>query len=381
MVDHRPHTPAEIVEQFSDDELKINNDFSGKDFISVEQLSTPEELEQIFTLADAMKEIVLTEEQTGQEVSDPNLRELKNSYRYSGVAEIFYQPSTRTFTSFQSAAQWLGCQRIIAIQGMEYSSHSKGESLSDTVKTIQQTTASNVLILRHPDDSSSYEAASHLSIPVINAGSGRHEHPTQAVLDLYTIREALNRTDGLTVTMTGDLRNGRTIKSLAKLLVLASNNVQFNFISPEVLQMPPDVLDYLQARGAKIHVGENGDLDEAMRLSDVLYVTRIQSEWFQKQAMEDLKVQLGDKFERVRQNTRMDLAKELGESEYKAAVEGYVIDKERLKLAKPDMIIMHPLPRVGEISYDVDDDPRAVYIGKQMRNGLYTRMALLNLVK
>src|SRR3989344_1860546 len=193
---------------------KFNGDFTGKDIISVGQFSNLKELETIFVLADAMKEIVEPEEKTGQEVTDPRLQELKHALRFSGVAEIFYQPSTRTFTSFQSAAHWLGCQRIVAIQGMDYSSHTKGESLRDTVKTIQQTTASNLLILRHPDDSSSLEAAHHLSIPVINAGSGRNEHPTQAILDAYTIRESLGRLDDLTVTMTGDLRNGRTIKSL-----------------------------------------------------------------------------------------------------------------------------------------------------------------------
>jgi len=345
----------------------FNGSFEGKNVISVEQFTQRKEIEFLFEVADQMKESV--ESKRGRD-------ELHDAT----VVEAFYQPSTRTFISFQAAAQWLGCRRVIAIPGMSaYSSAVKGESLRDTIRTIEQTTAADVIVLRHPDDNSSQIAAAYSSVPVFNGGSGRENHPTQGTLDLYTIREELGRMDNLNVTMIGDLRNGRTIKSLSKLLALVGEGIRFNFHSPEVLKMPNQVISSLREKGAEVIEGNNDELEGVLSETDVLYVTRIQQEWFVKQAVEDLRATFGAKLEGVSDEALMALAKELGEREYQVAVDGYVIDPEKLMMARRDMIIMHPLPRVGEIVYEVDDDPRAAYF-RQMRNGLYTRMALLAVV-
>jgi len=345
----------------------FNGNFHLKDVVSVEQFTDPREIELLFQKADEMRRSV-------------EMREVRRDlYGYS-VAELFYQPSTRTYTSFLAAAQRLGVSYITPIHGMTaYSSAAKGESLSDTVRTIEATTAADVIVLRHPGDDSSQEAAYYAQVPVINAGSGRKEHPTQGILDLYTIREELGRVDNLVVTMTGDLRNGRTIKSLAKLLVLGGNNIKFNFVSPEVLKMPKEVTNYLQSCGAEVYISDNGALEDVLPRTDVLYVTRIQSEWFTTQALEDLRERLGARVEGIDESTLKILANQLGENEYRKAVHGYEVNSELMKSAKSEMIVMHPLPRVGEIAYDVDNDPRAAYF-RQMRYGLYTRMALLSLV-
>ena len=346
---------------------KLNGTFYLKDFVSVEQFTDQRELEILFQKSDEMKRSV--EE-----------REEREDLRGYTVAEVFYQASTRTFTSFQAAAQRLGVSYLTAIHGMKaYSSVSKGESLRDTIRTFEATTAADLIVLRHEDDNSSEEAAFYAKVPIINAGSGRKEHPTQAILDLYTIREELGRTDDLVVTMTGDLRNGRTIKSLAKLLVLGGKNIKFNFVSPKVLKMPDDVVNYLQSRGAEIDISDNGALEGVLPTTDVLYVTRIQSEWFGTQALEEIKEKLGSRVEGVDQSTLQAFAAQVGDQEYRKAVHGYQVNAQLMNLAKSDMIVMHPLPRVGEIAYDVDNDPRAAYF-PQMRYGLYTRMALLSLV-
>lgn len=342
----------------------FNGSFDGKHIISVEQFTRREEIDFLFSVADRMKARVEAKIQ-GDELKD------------ASVAVLFYQPSTRTFTSFQAAAMWLGCQRVTAIPGMKaYSSAVKGESLRDTIRTIEQTTAADLIILRHPEDNSSGEAAFYASVPIINGGSGRETHPTQAILDFYTIQKEMGRMDDLVVTMTGDLRNGRTIKSLSKLLTLAGQRIKFNFLSPEVLKMPREVVNYLKSKGAEIFEGNSGELEKTLTETDVLYVTRVQKEWFVKQALERLKTVLLPEFGKFEEGILEGLAKELGERDYQKAVEGYVIDSEKLEKAKKEIIVMHPLPRVGEIAYEVDSDPRAAYF-RQMRNGLYTRMALL----
>ncbi len=379
-------TVDQIKTELAQETRKINGDFYGKDFISILQLTSKEEVEQIFTMADHMKEIVRFEEKNNKEISDPNLTALKSILKNRTVAEIFYQPSTRTFTSFQAAAMWLGCKRIVAIQGMDFSSAVKGESLRDTVRTIKETTAANVLILRHPDDDSSLIASNFTEIPVINAGSGKEEHPTQAILDLYTIKKHMERLDDLEITMTGDLRNGRTIKSLSELLTLTGSNITLNLVAPEVLKMPLDIIEDLAKKGIKIHEGQNGDLDTAIQTSDLIYITRVQSEWFKSQAKDDLRELLGEKFHLISPEKIDLISQELGQAEYQKARKGHVIDRERIERLNPKIGIMHPLPRVGEIAYDVDDLPNALYIGddekenSQMRNGLYTRMAILALI-
>ena len=344
----------------------FNNDFVGKDIVSVEQFTNKQEVDSIFAFADQVKSDVISH------------KKRKDLEGYT-VAELFYQASTRTFSSFLAAAQKLGAD-VIPIHGMTaYSSVAKGESLRDTIRTIEATTAADVIVLRHPEDYSSMEAANYASVPIINAGAGRIEHPTQGILDLYTIKQEMGRMNELRITMIGDLINGRTIKSLAKLEVLMGNNLTFNFIAPGVLQMPEEINSYLRSHGAKVNIGGNGDLADAIKETDVLYVTRIQSEWFTVKAKEDLIKLLGDKAKSIQAEVLSAFAQQLGAIEYQKAVEGYIIDTDLLDLASPNMIVMHPLPRVGEIDYKVDSDPRAAYF-RQMRNGLYTRMAELALV-
>lgn len=217
----------------------------GKDVISVEQFTSREEIDFLFSVADQMRTKVEAKIQ-GEELKD------------STVAELFYQPSTRTFTSFQAAALWLGCQRIIEIPGMEaYSSAVKGESLRDTIRSIEQTTAADLIILRHPEDRSSEEAAFYAKVPIINAGSGKKEHPTQAILDLYTIQQELGRIENLEVVMLGDLKYGRTTKSLAKLLALVDKNTKVSLVSPEALRMPAELVNDLKEKGLEIYETEN----------------------------------------------------------------------------------------------------------------------------
>lgn len=316
----------------------MTNIFFGKDFISVDQIKNKKDLEYLFNLADSMKKRVEDKIQG---------RELENET----IVILFYQPSSRTFSSFYSAARWLGCQRVIGIQEMQkYSSVTKGESLPDTIRTFEATTAADLFIIRHPDNNSSTLAAQHALAPVINAGSGTLEHPTQAVLDLYTIREELGRISQLIVTMVGDLKFGRTVKSLARLLAVVSKDVQINLVSPETLKIPKDLTKDLQKRGVKIYETEN--LEDVLPETDVLYSTRIQKEWFAH-------------------NSQLDLYQKLKGS--------YVITDRIVKIGKREMIIMHPFPRVDEIDSNVDLLKNAAYF-RQMRNGLYIRMALLTAV-
>jgi len=310
----------------------LKNPFLGQDFISAEQITSRQQIDYLFRAADEMCKAV-------------EQRRQLDLLSGSTVAILFYQPSTRTFTSFQAAAQWLGCQRIVAIPGMEaYSSAVKGESLPDTIRTIEQTTAADMIILRHPDDNSSEIAAQYATVPVINAGSGKKEHPTQAILDLYTIRQELRTLDGLQVVMLGDLKNGRTIKSLSLLLAVVAPSTEITFVSPPKLAAPPDFIEKLKAKGANVREASN--LEEVLGQADVLYVTRIQKEWFKS------------------------------EEEYQKVKGSYIITPKLMRGAKRKMIVMHPLPRVDEIDSRFDSDPRAAYF-RQMRAGLYTRMALM----
>jgi aspartate carbamoyltransferase len=232
---------------------------------------------------------------------------------------------------------------VIPINEVRYSSVSKGESLPDTIRTLE--CYADVIVLRHPEVGSAALAAKHGKKPVINAGDGIGEHPTQALLDSLTIKEELGHIDGLTVTMLGDLKYGRTVHSLSRLLSLYK--VKLNFISPEILRMPSEIIDELNGQG--IEQAEFNTLEPVLSETDVLYVTRVQKERFS------------------------DLA------DYEIAAGAYIIDSEVMKAAKDRMIVMHPLPRVSEISMDFDEDPRAAYF-RQMEYGLYVRMALLAMV-
>jgi aspartate carbamoyltransferase len=302
--------------------------FYGKHILSVSQFARVD-LEYIFTVAEEMRTMV-------ERVGTFDL--LKGKV----LANLFYEPSTRTSSSFIAAIERLGGSAI-PINEVRYSSVSKGESLPDTVRTLE--CYADVIVLRHPDTGSAATAARYCRKPIINAGDGIGEHPTQALLDLFTIREELGRIDGLTVTMLGDLKYGRTVHSLARLLALYDVNI--NYVSPAILRMPSELLDELNRRG--VRQAEPADWESALAETDVLYVTRVQKERF----------------------TNPD--------EYEEVKGSYVITPETMKKAKQRMILMHPLPRVGEIALEVDDDPRAAYF-RQMEYGLYIRMALLAMV-
>jgi carbamoyl-phosphate synthase/aspartate carbamoyltransferase len=257
------------------------------------------------------------------------------------LTTAFFEPSTRTASSFESAWQRLGGS-VVSINKLT-SSIAKGESFADTVRTLAA--YSDCLVLRHPEIGSASAAAKVAKIPVINAGDGVGEHPTQALLDVYTIREELGSVNGLTITMVGDLKNGRTVHSLVKLLGMY--DVKLNFCSPKSLAMPADIVDLVVSAGVNCKVST--DLEEFIATTDVLYVTRVQKE----------------RFETL--------------EEYDAVKDAYIIDGEVMRKAKEHMIVMHPLPRINEIHPDVDYDSRAAYF-RQMRHGLFVRMALLALV-
>lgn len=254
-------------------------------------------------------------------------------------ANLFYEPSTRTSSSFAAAMYRLGGD-VISINDVQYSSVAKGETLEDTVRTLGQ--YADVIVLRHPEKGAAKRAAAVSPVPIINAGDGVGEHPTQALLDLFTIYEEHGRIDGLTISLVGDLKNGRTVHSLAKLLSLY--DVKLQFVAPESLAFPTEYTDNLQ-RQPTIHT----DVAEVAATTDVLYVTRVQKERFASL------------------------------EEYESLKECYIIDQATADSMKTDAIIMHPLPRVGEITYEVDSDPRAAYF-RQMKNGMYVRMALLDML-
>jgi len=302
--------------------------FYGRDIISVKQFDR-EKLEYIFGVAHEMYEMVAR-------VGSFDL--LKGKI----LANLFYEPSTRTSSSFTSAMDRLGGS-VIPINNVSYSSVTKGESLPDTVRTLEA--YSDVIVLRHPEVGSAALAAKYARKPIINAGDGTGEHPTQALLDLFTIKEELGCVDGLTVTMMGDLRYGRTVHSLARLLTLF--DIRLNYVSPELLQMPSEILDEITASGTK--QTSYNELDPVLPETDVLYVTRVQKERFDDP------------------------------TQHESLKGSYVVTKETMEKAKDKMIVMHPLPRVWEIDMAVDDDPRAAYF-RQMEYGLYIRMALLAMV-
>jgi len=300
----------------------------GKDILSVKQFNR-EDLESVFAVAHEMRIMV-------ERVGTFDL--LKGKI----LANLFYEPSTRTSSSFTSAMERLGGS-VIPINEVKYSSVSKGESLPDTVRTLE--CYADVIVLRHPEVGSAAIAAKAAHKPVINAGDGIGEHPTQALLDAFTIREELGHLDGLTVTLLGDLKHGRTVHSLARLLSLYK--VRLNYVAPDILRMPAELIDELKAK--RLEQVEYTTLDTALPETDVLYVTRVQKERFDDEAT------------------------------YNSVKGAYVIDPAVMRAAKERMIVMHPLPRVGEIAPEFDDDPRAAYF-RQMEYGLYIRMALLAMV-
>lgn len=270
---------------------------------------------------------------------DPN----KYSHVCDGkkLATLFYEPSTRTRLSFEAAMLNLGGS-VLGFSSANSSSASKGESVADTIRVIS--CYADICAMRHPKEGAPMVAASKSSIPVINAGDGGHQHPTQTLTDLMTIRELRGSLDNFTIGLCGDLKFGRTVHSLINSLV-RYKNVKFVLISPKELRIPDYIRDdVLKANQAEFIEMEN--LEDAMPELNILYMTRVQRERF------------------------------FSEDEYLRMKDFYILDKSKMALAKEDMYVLHPLPRVNEISVDIDDDPRAAYF-KQVQFGVYVRMALI----
>jgi carbamoyl-phosphate synthase/aspartate carbamoyltransferase/dihydroorotase/carbamoyl-phosphate synthase/aspartate carbamoyltransferase len=307
-------------------EPKFTNGFYQQDILSVDQFDR-DMLSYLFTRSLEMEEMART----------AGTCDLLKAYT---LACVFYEPSTRTSASFIAAMERLGGKVIPITQGIQYSSVSKGESLIDTMLTLEQ--YSDLIVLRHPEVGSVARAAKYANVPIINAGDGTGEHPTQALLDLFTLRKELGTLDGLRIAMVGDLRNGRTVHSLTKLLL--QYDVSLRFVSPDVLRLPLNLMNELIDKG--INVRETDNVQDVIGDVDALYVTRIQRERF------------------------ADLA------QYEEVKDYFEITTDLMQQAKEKMIVMHPLPRVGEIHYNVDKDPRAAYF-RQVQNGMFLRMALL----
>lgn len=257
------------------------------------------------------------------------------------LATLFYEPSTRTRLSFESAMIHLGGQ-VLGFSSAASSSASKGESVSDTIRMIS--CYADICAMRHPKEGAPMVASAVSGIPVINAGDGGHQHPTQTLTDLMTIRSLKGRLDHITIGLCGDLKFGRTVHSLVKALV-RYENVRFVFISPEELRIPSYIREeVLDANGQSYKEVER--LEDVIGDLDLLYMTRVQQERF------------------------------FNEEDYIRLKDFYILNKEKMALAKPDMLVLHPLPRVNEISVEVDNDPRAAYF-KQVQYGVYVRMALI----
>lgn len=256
------------------------------------------------------------------------------------LATCFYEPSTRTRLSFEAAMHNLG-GNVIGFSDANSSSAAKGESVSDTIRMIS--CYADICAMRHPKEGAPMVAATRSSIPVINAGDGGHQHPTQTLTDLLTIRSIKGRLNNFTIGLCGDLKFGRTVHSLINALV-RYENINFIFISPDELKIPEYIIEML--REQNIPFREVTTIEEVMPELDILYMTRVQKERF------------------------------FNEEDYIRLKDFYILNAEKMEAAKDDMIILHPLPRVNEIAIEVDDDPRAVYF-KQVRYGVFVRMALL----
>lgn len=286
---------------------------------------TVEELDQLFVLAGDIEK---------------NREKYAHACDGKKLATCFYEPSTRTRLSFESAMLNLGGS-VIGFSDAGSSSASKGESVSDTIRVIS--CFADICAMRHSKEGAPMVAASHSSIPVINAGDGGHQHPTQTLTDLMTIRSLKGRLSDFTIGLCGDLKFGRTVHSLINALVRYPG-IRFLFISPEELRIPDYITDMLKEKN--IPYEEKIRLEDVMGDLDLLYMTRVQKERF------------------------------FNEEDYVRLKDFYILDEAKMKLAKPDMTVLHPLPRVNEISVEVDDDPRAAYF-RQVQYGVYVRMALI----
>ena len=256
------------------------------------------------------------------------------------LATLFFEPSTRTRLSFESAMLSLG-GKVLGFSSANSSSAAKGESVADTVRTVE--CYADIIAMRHPKEGAATVAASKVDCPLINAGDGGHQHPTQTLTDLLTIHRLKGHLNNLTVGLCGDLKFGRTVHSLIRAM-MRYENIKFVLVSPKELQVPDYIRDDLVRNGYEFEEVER--LEDAIGKMDILYMTRVQRERF------------------------------FNEEDYIRLRDSYILDNEKMKLAKEDMIVMHPLPRVNEISVEVDDDPRAAYF-RQAKFGRFVRMALI----
>lgn len=284
-----------------------------------------EELERLFDLANDIEH---------------NMSKYSEACKGKKLATCFYEPSTRTRLSFESAMLNLGGS-VIGFSDANSSSASKGESVSDTIRVIS--CFADICAMRHPKEGAPMVAASKSSIPVINAGDGGHQHPTQTLTDLLTIRSLTGEIKDFTIGLCGDLKFGRTVHSLINALIRYPN-IKFVFISPPELKVPEYIIEELKENN--IEYREEISLEETIKDLDFLYMTRVQRERF------------------------------FNEEDYVRLKDFYILDKAKMSLAKENMLVLHPLPRVNEISVEVDDDPRAAYF-KQVQYGVYVRMALI----
>ena len=271
---------------------------------------------------------------------EKNPQKYKECCKGQKLATLFYEPSTRTRLSFEAAMLNLGGS-VLGFSEASSSSASKGESVSDTIRIIS--CYADICAMRHPKEGAALVAAKKSGIPVINAGDGGHQHPTQTLTDLMTIRTLKGRLDNITIGLCGDLKFGRTVHSLINAL-LRYDNVKFVLISPAELKVPGYIIENIKEAGAQYE--EVSRLEDVIGGLDLLYMTRVQRERF------------------------------FNEEDYIRLKDSFILDKKKLKSAKDDMLILHPLPRVNEIAVEVDDDPRAVYF-KQAQFGVYVRMALI----
>lgn len=286
---------------------------------------TVEELDKLLNLADDIEK---------------NPQKYKESCRGKKLATLFYEPSTRTRLSFEAAMLNLG-GNVLGFSEAASSSASKGESVSDTIQIIS--CYADICAMRHPKEGAAFVAARKSGIPVINAGDGGHQHPTQTLTDLLTIKSLKGRLDNITIGLCGDLKFGRTVHSLINAL-LRYENVKFVLISPSELKVPKYIIENIETAGAEYE--EVTKLEDVIGTLDLLYMTRVQRERF------------------------------FNEEDYIRLKDSFILDKKKMSLAKEDMLVLHPLPRVNEISVEVDDDPRAVYF-QQAQYGVYVRMALI----
>ena len=286
---------------------------------------TVEEIDELIAVADDIVE---------------NHAEYEDICAHKKLATLFFEPSTRTRLSFEAAMLELGGS-VLGFSEASSSSAAKGESVSDTIRTVG--CYADIIAMRHPKEGAPIVAAQRTTVPIINGGDGGHFHPTQTLTDLLTIKRKKGRLDHMTIGLCGDLKFGRTVHSLIRALV-RYEDIHFVFISPEELRVPDYITDMLKEMG--ISYEENTSLEDTIADLDLLYMTRVQKERF------------------------------FNEEDYVRLKDFYILNKQKMGLAKPDMLVLHPLPRVNEISVEVDDDPRAVYF-KQVQYGVYVRMALI----